>query len=100
MGTSKKKHRTMEDQFVDPDDNDETDIVASTSTTTQQKADELDKYLKISIDDQFKTSNPLPFWQHYQEQLPYLAKFARRPFSVPATSSCVERQFSAAGVLI
>ncbi|CAF3427843.1 unnamed protein product [Rotaria sp. Silwood2] len=94
----KKKHRTIEDQFIDPDDDDQTFI--SDGTATNPTIDELDKYLKMSIDDQYKVSNPLIFWQNYQDKLPYLAKLARRLYSIPATSAGVERQFSASGLLI
>ncbi|CAF1475190.1 unnamed protein product [Rotaria sordida] len=55
-GPIKKKHRTIEDQFVDPDD-----------------------------DDQTFVSN---------------AQLARRLYSIPATSGCVERQFSGSSLLI
>ncbi|CAF1375258.1 unnamed protein product [Rotaria sordida] len=94
----KKKHRTIEDQFVDPHDDDQT--LMSTGTTTNPTIDELDKYLKMSIDDQYRVSNPLIFWQHHQDKLSYLTKLAQRLYSIPATSSCVERQFSASGLLI
>ena len=93
----KKKHRTIEDQFVDPDDDDRTFI--SNGTATNHTMDELDKYLKMSIDDQYKVPNPLIFWDHHQEKFPYLAKLARRLYSIPATSTCVERQLSADGPL-
>ena len=47
-----------------------------------------------------KYQNSLIFWHHHQEKFPYLAKLARRLYSIPATSACVERQFSADGLLI
>lgn len=93
----KKKHRTIEDQFIDPDDEDN---VSGGSTVSAQASDELDKYLKMPIDDQYKSPNPLIFWEHHQSKLPHLSKLARRFFSIPATSSSVERQFSAGGLLI
>ncbi|CAF4695484.1 unnamed protein product, partial [Didymodactylos carnosus] len=52
---SKKKYKTMEDQFMDPDDND----ADNNSTTSRSPLDELDKYLKMVIDVQFKQPNPL-----------------------------------------
>ncbi|CAF1510605.1 unnamed protein product, partial [Didymodactylos carnosus] len=45
-------------------------------------------------------SNPLLFWHDYQSRFPTLAILARRLFSIPATSAGVERQFSAAGLII
>lgn len=93
----KKKHKTIEDQFVDPEDD---QMFDTSSIPAAQKADELDKYLKMPIDDKFKVANPLVFWQNHQDKLPYLAKLARRIYSIPATSAGVERQFSSAGFLI
>ena len=54
----------------------------------------------MPIDDQYKSPNPLPFWQHHQSKFPYFSKIARRFFSMPATPAGVERQFSAGGLLI
>lgn len=96
---AKKKHKTIEDQFTDPDDLLDQNM-ASNSSVTDQNGDELEKYLKMPIEDQFKLSNPLPFWNHYQEKFPFLSKLARKLFSIPATSAGVERQFSSAGFLI
>ena len=48
--TIRKRHESMEDQFDDPDDNmsiGDVDIVPTTAFTN----DELDKYLKMSIED-------------------------------------------------
>ncbi|CAF3383242.1 unnamed protein product, partial [Rotaria sp. Silwood2] len=95
----KKKHKTIEEQFIDPEDADN-DTFSSDSTSTRNQVDELNIYLKMSIDDKFKAPNPLPFWHHYQNKLPCLAKLARRLYSIPATSADVERQFSAVGVLV
>ncbi|CAF2155624.1 unnamed protein product, partial [Rotaria magnacalcarata] len=69
----KKKHRNIEDQFIDPEEDDE---------------------ININI------QNPLIFWKDHRDKLPYLTKLARRLYSMPATSACVERQFSAVGLLI
>ncbi|CAM4798311.1 unnamed protein product [Rotaria magnacalcarata] len=41
----KKKHRNIEDQFIDPEEDDEINI--NSNTQTNQKVDELDKYLKM-----------------------------------------------------
>ncbi|CAF3218861.1 unnamed protein product [Rotaria sp. Silwood2] len=76
------------------------DRPTSTTTVTAQTFAELNKYLRMSIDDQYKISNPLFFWQHHQHKLPYLAKLARLLYSIPATSACVEQQFSAGDLLI
>jgi hypothetical protein len=91
----KKKYRSIEYQFIDPDDDE-----SFGSASTHQTMDELGKYLKMPTPEQFKTSNPLAFWQCHQDKFPYLAKLCRRLYSIPATSTCVERQFSAGGILI
>jgi hypothetical protein len=97
----KKKHRTIEDQFIDPDDDDNGGgVFGSNLSSAHLTIDELDRYLKMPIADQYKSPNPLLFWQHHQDKLPHLAKLARRLYSIPATSACVERQFSAGGLLI
>ncbi|CAF4437119.1 unnamed protein product [Rotaria socialis] len=90
----KKKHRTIEYQFLDPVDDNETFV--STGTTTNQ-TDEIIRYLKMSVNDQFKISNPLIAWEHHQNKLPYLSKLARRMYSIPATPAYVERHCSLVG---
>ena len=96
---SKKKHKSMEDQFADPEDinmNDDINIVSRSTF----KNDELDKYLRMIIDDIYKQSNPLPFWKDHEQKFPCLSLLARRLFSIPVTSAAVERSFSAAGLAI
>ena len=96
---SKKKHKTMEDQFADPDDDVNNYDINSTPTTTV-KNDELERYLRMNIEDKYKQSNPLPFWRDYQNKFPALSLLARRLFSIPVTSAGVERQFSLGGLTI
>ena len=96
---SKKKHKSMEDQFADPEDintDDDTNIVSRSTC----KTDELYKYLRMTIDDIYKQSNPLPFWKDHEQKFPCLSLLARRLFSIPVTSTAVERSFSAAGLAI
>ncbi|CAF1396390.1 unnamed protein product [Rotaria sordida] len=94
----KKKHKSMEDQFADPDDDDSCDVKSTPTTTI--KNDELEKYLRMNIEDVYKQPNPLPFWRDHQNKFPGLALLARRLFSIPVTSAGVERQFSSAGLTI
>ena len=96
---AKKKHKSMEDQFADPDDADNNDDIDLISTTTS-KNDELNKYLRMNIDDAYKQLDPLPFWKEHQSKFPCLSLIARRLFSIPVTSAAVERSFSAAGLTI
>jgi hypothetical protein len=89
----------MEDQFTDPDDDGNTYDLNSASTTASTN-DELDRYLRMNIDDIYKQSNPLPFWRDHQNKFLALSLLARRLFSIPVTSAAVERQFSSAGLTI
>jgi hypothetical protein len=96
---AKKKHKSMEDQFADPDDidiDDDNDLIS----TTISKNDELEKYLRMNIGDVYKQSNPLPFWKDNENKFPCLSLIARRLFSIPVTSAAVERSFSAAGLAV
>ena len=72
----------MEDQFADPEDinmNDDINIVSRSTF----KNDELDKCLRMIIDDIYKQSNPLPFWKDHEQKFPCLSLLARRLFSIP-----------------
>ena len=96
---SKKKHKSMEDQFADPEDinmNDDINIV-SKSTFRNGK---LDKYLRMTVENNYKQSNPLPFWKDNEQKFPCLSLLARRLFSIPVTSAAIERSFSAADLVI
>ncbi|CAF1224626.1 unnamed protein product [Rotaria sordida] len=96
---SKKKHKSMEDQFADPDEVGGIDGIDMVLATTV-KNDELDKYLRMNIEDIYKQPNPLPFWKYHQHKFPCLSLLARRLFSIPVTSAAVERSFSAAGLAV
>jgi len=63
-------------------------------------SDELDIYLIMQIDKSLLSNNPLDFWKSHSKQLPLLSKLAQRIYSIPATSTNVERQFSSAGLII
>jgi len=54
----------------------------------------------MPIDDQYKVAHPLLFWKNYENKFPYLSKLARRLYSIPAISACIERQFSAGGLVL
>ena len=86
----------MEDQFADPDD----DNIYDLNSTPATVKNELEKYLRMNIEDVYKQPNPLPFWRDHQNKFPGLALLARRLFSIPVTSAGVERQFSSAGLTI
>ncbi|CAF4924085.1 unnamed protein product [Rotaria sp. Silwood1] len=65
-----------------------------------KKIDELDRYLSLELDRSKLSSNPLDFWKEQHEKFPRLSRLARSIFSIPATSAGVEREFSAAGLVI
>ena len=58
------------------------------------------QYISFKVDKEKDYSNPLLFWQEYQQIFPNLAKLARRTFSIPCSSAAVEREFSAAGQIV
>ena len=74
---AKKKHKSMEDQFADPEDvdiSDDIDLVSATSS----KNDELNKYLRMNIDDAYKQLDPLLFWKDHQSKLCSCAVIAKQ----------------------
>ncbi|CAF3419947.1 unnamed protein product [Rotaria socialis] len=89
----------MQDKFADPDDNSDTDDIGPIAMITF-KNDELERYLRMNIEDIYKQSNPLKFWHDHQSKFPGLSLLARRLFSIRITSAGVEGQFSLAGLTI
>jgi hypothetical protein len=65
-----------------------------------KQSDELDRYLIMDIDKTVLLNDPLTFWKAQSQQFPLLSKLAKQIHSIPATSTSVERQFSAAGLVI
>ena len=65
-----------------------------------KQSDELDRYLTMEIDKSTVSNDPLEFWRLQAESFPLLAQYAKHIHSIPATSASVERQFSAAGLVI
>jgi hypothetical protein len=62
--------------------------------------DELSKYLEQRIDIESIDDNPLTFWYENRFAYPILSRLARSIYSIPATTTNVERQFSASGMMI
>jgi len=71
-----------------------------TPVIVSQTKDEVDAYIDLQLKENEIYTNPLIFWQQYQSTFPYLAKLARKIFSVPCSSAPLEREFSAAGQLV
>ncbi|CAF4618940.1 unnamed protein product [Rotaria socialis] len=64
------------------------------------KADELDRYLAMTVVKANLIDNPLKFWESNQRPFPMLSKLARQIHCIPASSAGVERQFSGAGIVV
>ena len=62
--------------------------------------DELERYLDKRLDTTNLPHNPLDFWKDHKMEFPTLARVSRQIFSIPATSACVERSFSAGGNIV
>ena len=84
--SSKKKHKPMEDQFIDPGDIYTIDGM-NIKSDFSMKNDELEIYLQLNIMDEYKQHNPLPFWRDHQQKFPCLSLVARRLFSIYVTSA-------------
>jgi hypothetical protein len=67
---------------------------------SETEDDEIDKYLSMHIDSELVVDNPLVFWKANQNNLPLLSKLARMIHCIPATTSSVEREFSAGGLVV
>jgi hypothetical protein len=68
----------------------------------KRPSDEIDRYINLQLDPNVTYTNPLDFWQQsqYHQSFPNLSRLARQYFSIPCSSAAVERQFSAAGIII
>ena len=62
--------------------------------------DELERYLDKRLDTTNLPHNPLDFWKDDKMEFPTLARVSCQIFSIPATSACVERSFSAGGNIV
>ncbi|CAF3420265.1 unnamed protein product, partial [Rotaria socialis] len=83
---------------VEDDDNFDTRSIEYSSPVIQP--DELMRYLSMKIDMKDYSNNILTFWKLNVNEIPSLARIARRIHSIPATSASVERQFSIAGLTL
>ncbi|CAF1370514.1 unnamed protein product [Adineta ricciae] len=89
----------------------EDEPIDSPITTTAMRQIEIGNYLKFGMDKQIESCssvsssneeeyNSLNFWKHNFRLYPRLSKMAKRVFSVLATSTAVEREFSLAGNIV
>ena len=58
--------------------------------------EEVNKYLALPQGSM--SVNVLEWWKLHEKEFPRVARMARQSLSVPATSACCERFFSAAGL--
>jgi hypothetical protein len=54
----------------------------------------------MDIDKTALSNDPVTCWKAHLQQFPLLSKLAKQFHSIPATSTSVERQFSAAGLVV
>ncbi|CAF3865138.1 unnamed protein product [Rotaria magnacalcarata] len=93
-----REKQTQQQHFIEPpklDLNSENE--SEEYDYTIKKGDELDRYQLFEFDKNKVTKQPLDFWKNHLETFPYLSKYARSIFSIPATTTQVEREFSTAG---
>ena len=99
--TIKKMKTSFLERYEDQDLSDEFDELDDELQSMKPPAtDELKRYLALQIDKSRLSSNPLDYWRAHQSSFLQLSKLARRVNSIPATTAAVERQFSAAGLVI
>jgi hAT family C-terminal dimerisation region len=65
-----------------------------------ENKDEVETYLSMQIDTEATGDNPLPFRKVSQKQLPKFVKITRKIHSIPANTACVEREFTAGGLVV
>jgi hypothetical protein len=71
-------------------------------TTALRSRCEIETYLQMKSSNitTANNGNPLLFWKEHEKLLPNMSKLAKQIFSIPASSTAVERIFSSAGVVI
>ncbi|CAF2884827.1 unnamed protein product [Rotaria sp. Silwood2] len=101
-----KKERNMFSRFESGDLSEEAGEHNESSNESAEfecnikKGDELDRYLLFELDKTKKQIEPLQFWKNHSNRFPILSKYARSIFSIPATTTNVEREFSSAGFIL
>ncbi|CAF2972666.1 unnamed protein product, partial [Rotaria sp. Silwood2] len=101
-----KKERNMFSRFESGDLSEEAGEQNESSNESVEfeysikKGDELDRYLLFELDKTKKQIEPLQFWKNHSNRFPILSKYARSIFSIPATTTNVEREFSSAGFIL
>ena len=64
---SKRKHKSIQDQFTDTGD--DGSMCDPTTPSTPPQNDEFESYLRINIEILYKDSNPLNLWYDHQKKL-------------------------------
>ena len=91
----KKKQKKFLEQLMD----DEMSQTKTIATSIPPKG-EPDLYIEFKVDKDKNYINPLTFWKENAAIFPNLSKLACRIYSIPCSSSAVEREFSAAGQIV
>ena len=71
--------------------NNESDSGSDECEYNINKGDELDHYLLFKFEKNQQNTEPLQFWQKYQNEFPYLSQYARCILLIPATTTNVAR---------
>lgn len=75
----------------------EEEVVEEQGTKQQITAqEEIERYLKL--EQQKMSTDVLDWWSKHEKEFPRTSRMARQYLAIPATSACVERFFSAAGL--
>ena len=69
------------------------------STTVDQEADEVSRYMLEPSSASVDKTCPLRWWKTNESRFPMLAKVAKKVLAIPATSTPKERLFSTAGLI-
>ncbi|CAF4983963.1 unnamed protein product [Rotaria sp. Silwood1] len=97
----RKKLKSYTTQFHDDTDLGET---SSNMIIAKRARRELEIYLQLNLtnckclnDDM---NNPLLFWKEQEHVLPNMSRLAKQIFSIPASSTALERAFSSVGIVV
>ncbi|CAF0934061.1 unnamed protein product [Didymodactylos carnosus] len=96
-----KKFKSYTTQFDDEVEYNEPGKKLTISVRAQR---EMETYLQMKLSRTTTLNNdnenPLLFWKEQEKLLPNMSKLSRKIFSIPASSTAVERAFSSADVVI
>jgi len=98
-GPPPKLRKLASDMFLDDDEDEEMGEGEAIHEVEDLKKNEVDEYLLLSQIPFTMAFDLLGWWKSRSTQWPNLSKMARQFLALPATSGCVERLFTAGGVM-